>query len=143
MAAAKGITQALTIPIITVPTFEALALQIAQFAQENSSFIIANKVGKDEVYYAKFYIKSNNYIFQEELKIVPNSQLSDFIQDSKVFGNLEVSNHKLLNVYKISAPDAEYVAMWANRFGKKINYPEINFIEPNYLKDFVVKEKKI
>ena len=38
MSAAKGIAQALSIPIISVPTFEALALQIAQYLSDNSSF---------------------------------------------------------------------------------------------------------
>ncbi|MDP2365591.1 MAG: tRNA (adenosine(37)-N6)-threonylcarbamoyltransferase complex dimerization subunit type 1 TsaB, partial [Ignavibacteria bacterium] len=42
MSAAKGMAQALSVPIIPVPTFEALALQVIQFLPDNSSFIIAN-----------------------------------------------------------------------------------------------------
>lgn len=144
MAAAKGISQALNIPIISVPTFEALALQIIQYLPDNANFVIANKVGRDELYYAKFQIKANNYIFKEDLKIVP---LSDFIilnTEEKIFGNLdkEVNGNKL-DITNISAPDSEYIAQWAAKSGSKNLQSNIDFIEPNYLKDFIVKEKKI
>jgi tRNA threonylcarbamoyladenosine biosynthesis protein TsaB len=144
VSAAKGLAQGLGIPIILVSTFEALALQISQYLPEESEFAIANKVGKDEAYFAKFYIKSNNYIFKEELKIVRNLELESYINSVKTFGNINFnSENGGLAVTKISAPDAEFVAKWAVKFGNAIDYLDIDLIEPNYLKDFVVKEKKI
>jgi tRNA threonylcarbamoyladenosine biosynthesis protein TsaB len=144
MAAAKGIAQALNIPIIPVPTFEAFALQIRQYLPDNASFIIANKVGRDELYYAKFQIKANNYIFKEDLKIVP---ISDFVilnTEEKIFGNLDKNvTGKILDITNISAPDSEYIAQWAAKSELKNLQSSIDFIEPNYLKDFIVKEKKI
>ncbi len=88
MAAAKGIAQVSSIPIIPVPTFKALALQISNYLPENSSFIISNKVGKDELYFAKFYIKSNNYIFQQELKIIQSIDFDSLSDQQLVFGNV-------------------------------------------------------
>ena len=144
MAAAKGIAQTLDIPIIPVPTFEAFALQIIQYLPDNASFIIANKVGRDELYYAKFQIKANNYIFKEDLKIVPISDFLILNTKEKIFGNLDKNiTGEILDITKISAPDAEFVARWAANSDLKNLHSGIDYIEPNYLKDFIVKEKKI
>lgn len=143
MSAAKGIAQSLSIPIIPVPTFEALALQISSILSEGSTFIISNKVGRDEVSFAKFQITGNNYIFKEELKILPVSDLNLIPKDILTFGNtLELSSEKTISSKSISAPDAEYIAKWAVTFGIDKMVTDIDFLEPNYLKDFIVKEKK-
>lgn len=143
MSAAKGMAEALSIPIIPVPTFEALAFQISKYLPEDSYFSIANKVGRDELYFAKFQIKGNSYIFKEELKIIPISEIFLFSKSINVFGNLEESGiSDKINLKNISAPNPEFVAEWAFKFGAdKIIY-DIDSIEPNYIKDFIVKEKK-
>lgn len=143
MSAAKGMAQALSVPIISVPTFEALALQIVQFLADNSSFVIANKVGREELYYAKFQIKGNSYIFKEELKIIPLSDLYLLSTTDKVFSNVDIEDFEEgFTISNISAPDSEFVAKWAAEYGIKNQMREIDFIEPNYLKDFIIKEKK-
>jgi tRNA threonylcarbamoyladenosine biosynthesis protein TsaB len=143
MSAAKGMAQALSIPIILVPTFEALAFQISKYVPENYSFAISNKVGRDELYFAKFQIKGNSYIFQEELKIIPVSKLLLSATNIDVFGNAgESSISDKIFLRHISAPDPELVAKWAVKFGADKTIYDIDSIEPNYLKDFIVKEKK-
>lgn len=144
MAAAKGIAQASSIPIIPVPTFEALALQISHFLPVNSTFIISNRVGRDELYFAKFQIKGNNHIFQEELKIIPSSELESLSKGNFIFGN--ASENKMIESGKmetISAPNPEFIAKWAALNGSVKMSLDIDFLEPNYLKDFIVKEKKL
>lgn len=144
MAAAKGIAEASSIPIIPVPTFEALALQVSKYLSEDSSFIIANKVGKDEVYFGKFYIKSNNPIFQQELKIVQNTELINLSDQQLIFGNFNRSNlTQKKNLKTISAPDPEFVAKWASLNGDNKEVVDFDYLEPNYLKEFLVKEKKL
>jgi tRNA threonylcarbamoyladenosine biosynthesis protein TsaB len=143
MSAAKGIAQALSIPIIPVPTFEALAFQIASVLSEGSTFIISNKVGRDDVYFAKFQIIGNSYIFKEELKIITVLELNLICEDILLFGNaFNLSSEKSKNYKSISAPDPEYIAKWAVTFGIGNKLTDIDFLEPNYLKDFIVKEKK-
>jgi tRNA threonylcarbamoyladenosine biosynthesis protein TsaB len=139
MAAAKGIAQASSKPIIPVQTFKALALQISNYLPLNSSFIILNKVGKDEMYFGKFQIKGNNHIFQEELKIIQNNQLSSLSDKTLIFGNILDKE----NINPISAPDPEYIAKWAVKFGADKKVIDIDYLEPNYLKEFLVKEKKL
>lgn len=143
MSAAKGIAQAVSLPIIPVPTFEALALQLSSTLADGTSFIIANKVGKDELYFARFFIKSNNYIFQEELKIIHICDFEKLSENSFIFGNVGRDENFKSGVLKnISAPNPEYVAKWAMLFGKNLLVTDFDYLEPNYIKNFLVKEKK-
>jgi hypothetical protein len=65
-----------------------------------------------------------------------------YIQKSrgfKVFGNSVSLNEKQVDYPLV--PEPLFVAKWAIEFGmskKTFNY---DFLEPNYLKDFIVKEK--
>lgn len=142
LAAAKGIAEPLRLPIIPVPTFEALALQISEYVGRDKEIIIVNKVGKDELYLGKFQIRTNNYIFQEELKIIPNSELKSIHGGVTVFGNISKDIFKV-EVKNIFAPDPEFVAKWAANFGAEKLVYDFDLLEPNYLKEFIVKEKKL
>ncbi len=135
LSAAKGLIEGLKIPLIPVPTFEALAYQISSFLPDGAKFYIANRANKDECYFAKFFVKGNSYIFDEELKLISQFELNE-IKDSLIFGNL--SNNPL----RIASPSAEFVARWANNFGIEKLVTDIDFLEPNYIKDFIVKEVK-
>lgn len=143
MSAAKGIAFGSSIPIIQVPTFEALAFQISHYLPENEYFNIANKANTDEVYYARFQIKGNNYIFVENLKIL---RFEEFLSNSKdiiTFGNA-VKNKKRSSLYRtdIFAPLPEFVAEWAAEYGKDKLLKNVDFTEPNYLKNFTIKVRK-
>ncbi len=143
MSAAKGIAQALSIPIISVPTFEALAYQITKILPEKSWFILANKVGRDELYFAKFQIVSNNYIFKSGLKIVPLLELDSLVEDIPVFGNVKLLSTKInFEIKNLSSPDPEYIAKWVANFGFEKLITDFDLLEPNYMKEFIVKEKK-
>lgn len=135
MAAAKGIAAGLNIPIIPVPTFEALAYQISQILPEGQKFIVANKANRDEAYFAKFHVKNNNYIFEEQLKILPISEIN-FNESELIFGN--ISSHPK----QIISPEPEFVGFWAVEFGYNKLVIDFDFLEPNYIKNFIVKEVK-
>lgn len=138
-SAAKGIAYGANLPIIKVPTYEALAFQLIPLMKENDEFIVSNKVNKDEVYFSKFQIRGNNYIFAEELTILPNELFIKKSGGIKIFGNsASLFNVKLLMP---SVPDPLFIAKWAIRFGMDKKIFNYDFLEPNYLKDFIVKEK--
>ena len=97
-------------------------------------------MNKQEVYFAKFQIRGNSYIFVEDLTILKNDIFFSKADGCQVFGNSNLllnktSEHPLV-------PDALYVAKWALEFGAKNKKFKYDFLEPNYLKDFIVKEKK-
>jgi len=143
MSAAKGIAFGSSLPLVQVPTFEALALQISHFLPEKVDFIIANKVNADEVYFAKFQIKANNYIFVENLDIIDYGEFLSNSRDIITFGNAVKKNDKKANYRNdIYAPQPLYVARWALEHGVLKTDKEIDYIEPYYLKNFTIKVKK-
>ena len=133
LAAAKGIAFAAGIPIIPVPTFEALAYQLSFYEKSDTEITIANKVNNNEVYYAKFKISPNSYIFTHTLTILPLAKLDT--ETGKVYGNTKFENN-LYNINDaINSPSPEYVAKWALIFG-------YDSLEPLYIKNFIVKERQ-
>ena len=141
MSAAKGIATGASVPIIIVPTFEALAYQLSFELEEGFYFIIANKVNKDEVYYAKFQIKFNSYIFVEELTILTNIEFSKKAEGIRVFGNaLESGTDKFSNC--LYSPSPEFIAKWALKFGKDKMIYDYDYLEPLYIKTFIVKKRQ-
>lgn len=134
-SAAKGISSGASIPIIQVPTFEAMAFELAQILPDSTKFSICNRANKDEAYFAQFHIKSNNYIFDEELKVVQISEIKSKA-DLLIFGNVFEGNSS-----EYCSPDPEFIAMWAEKFGFDSATNDIDYLEPNYIKNFIVKEK--
>lgn len=132
MSAAKGIAYGAKLPVIPVPTFEALALQISSLLVQDSEFIIANKVNNEELYFARFKVCGNSFIFTQNLAIIKKEDLKTDIPGVAVFGNFSGSNN-------LNAPDSFFVA----KLSKEIT-PVLNFdaLEPNYIKNFIIKEKR-
>jgi tRNA threonylcarbamoyladenosine biosynthesis protein TsaB len=137
MSAAKGLAFGSALPIIPVPTFEAMALQICDSYPDGTLFSIANKVNSEEIYYAKFQIKGNNFIFVENLSIIKHSDLKS--NNTLVFGNAVNQNSGKETSFLFSAPSVKYVAQWAEKFGEdKLTY-DYDYLEPDYLKELLIK----
>lgn len=134
-SAAKAISFAYSIPIVLVPTFEALALQIISELPDIGEFVIANKVNNDEIYYAKFQNKKNIYNFVEPLKIISKNDFENKKNSIKIFGN--AGNNTEQNNY--AEPVPFYVAKWSELFGKEKIFFDIDYIEPLYIKNFLIK----
>ena len=139
MAAAKGIAYGSGLPLIPVPTYEAFAFQMTQILPDKLIFVIANKVNKEEVYFAKFQIRGNSYIFVDDLVVIKNSLFKEKVKDLDVFGNAAVLINKKVKFPE--TPDPKFIAKWAVEFGNNNKTYDYDFLEPNYLKNFIVKEK--
>lgn len=138
-AAAKGIAYGAKLPIIPVPTYEVFAYQLSCILNENEDFIVSNKVNKDEVYFSRFQIKGNSFIFVEDLSVLPKEEFILKSKQIKIFGNsARLLDRELLFPL---VPEPFFVAKWAVKFGWKKKTFNYDFLEPNYLKDFIVKEK--
>jgi tRNA threonylcarbamoyladenosine biosynthesis protein TsaB len=139
LAAAKGIAYGIGIPILPVPTFDALALQISDQLKQNSSFAIVNKANADEVYFGQYLSKIGNYECLQDIKVIKSNELQDEIAKfDYVFGNYNPSNRFNL----LSSPNAFYIANWAYIFGKDLLTFDLDLMEPIYIKKFTIKEKK-
>ncbi len=139
MSAVKGIAFGTSLPVIPVPTFEAIALQVSEYLPEKTQFIVATKVNSEEIYYAKFQVMLNNYIFVENLTIISKNELFEKSKNFIVFGNIKDANPDA-NI--LTAPSPKYIAKWAKMFGDKLLTYNYDYLEPNYLKNFIIKENK-
>lgn len=139
MSAAKGIAFGSDLPIVAVPTYEAFALQLSQFLPDKAQFIVANKLNRDEVYYTRFQIKGNSYIFVDNLMILENETFISAVNNLPVFGNGALLLNKKIKLPASPAP--EFIAKWAAEFGEKRKTFDYDFLEPNYLKSFIIEEK--
>lgn len=137
LSAVKGLAMGANLPVALIPTFDALALQISSYLPDNTKFVIANSVNVEEAYYGKFQVKANNYIFVEILQIIKKAELSSKTKDSLVFGNAAHGKE-----IRISAPNASFVGKWCKDFGNELFTLDYDYLEPHYLKNFIIKERK-
>jgi tRNA threonylcarbamoyladenosine biosynthesis protein TsaB len=133
MSAAKGIAFGAGLPIIPVPTFDALAMQISSYLGEGQEFVIANRVNMEELYYAKFKVFNNSFIFTEKLKIIKREELDLSSKSTLFFGNAS-------GIGKTASPDALSVARLSRDSGLN-SIHDFDNLEPGYMKNFIVKEK--
>ncbi|MCB0753651.1 MAG: tRNA (adenosine(37)-N6)-threonylcarbamoyltransferase complex dimerization subunit type 1 TsaB [Ignavibacteriae bacterium] len=139
LTAAKGIAFAAEIPIIPVPTFSALALEISEYFIKATNFIIANNANIEECYLAKFKFENGSLIELQIPELISKKDVDKFIDNGNlVFGNLK----NVKNIKNISAPRASSVAKWTYLFGEDLLTFDYDYLEPNYLKDFKVKKAK-
>lgn len=137
LAAVKGLAVGAGIPILPVPTFEALALQVCGYLKNNSYFFIANKVNTDEVYLQKFMKSGISFEVVEPLRIVKKIEIPGIIGEELIFGNIASTN-----IHSISAPDPLFIAKWAKKLGSDKILENYDFFEPDYIKEFLIKGEK-
>jgi hypothetical protein len=94
-----------------------------------------------------------NYSLVEGLQIIGKDQLPGKLDGSFLFGNAFVNlprqddvfmNNEALIAPKAGfyAPGADFIAKWAERFGNNLLTYSFEYLEPNYLKAFIIKEKE-
>lgn len=137
LAAAKGIAFGSSLPIVPVPSFEAIALQCLDYLPHDKPVAIAIKVNHDEVYFNSFTMKENSFNFTGEIKIIKKSELSGSFNDYYLVTDMKEPGLDRFN--KLSRPSAFYVALWSFLYGEKCELTDFDYLEPLYVKDFQVK----
>jgi tRNA threonylcarbamoyladenosine biosynthesis protein TsaB len=139
MSVAKGLGFGNNIPIIPVPTYDAIAFQVCREIKQNQRFLIVNSANRDELYIGMFISEERNYSKIEDVHLINKSEFDeDNYDDFVIFGNYP--GEKKQNI--VSAPKALFVAKWAYIFGKDLVTSNYDYLEPNYLKNFIAKVKK-
>lgn len=137
-SAVKGIAFGAGLPVVAVPTFEALAYKICGFVADGQSFSIANSVNVEELYYASFKKENSTYVFTEELQLIEKNNFDEIIKRGElIFGDFYGAGNQ-----KIGTPSAIDVAKWSYFFGKDLLTFDYDYLEPNYLKKFILKGKQ-
>ena len=139
LSVAKGLGYGADIPLVPVPNFDALALQISNFLKPNDKYFIANKANMSELYVGSYRANENNYECTDDVKLMSLEEFKNSLSKSDIlFGNY--SQKKASDL--LASPNSVYVAKWSYIFGKDLVTYDYDFLEPNYLKKFIVKVKK-
>lgn len=135
LTAAKSLAFGSGLPIVPVPTFNAFALQINEYSMNEEKFGIIRNASIDDFYYATFNsnLQSNNW--NSEVKLIKKIELGVINQEIKIFGD-KIANLKINNIL---GPYASNIAKWSYLFGSDLLTYNYDYLEPNYLKNFIAK----
>lgn len=150
---AKGLCYALDIPLIAVPTLQAMAYGCSNNYEFNKDALFCPMIDarRMEVYSA-FYSKDNHLVRDTQADIINESSYLNYLSDSKIvfFGD---GSAKCKEMFSSNAnalfidgfhPSAQYLSLIAMVKFNAQQLEDTAYFEPYYLKDFVAgKPKKL
>lgn len=145
VSAAKGLSYALDIPLISVSTLRALANQINVGEGVIVSMLDARRL---EVYSA-IYDNSYQMLRSIEAQILDEHSFSDYLNKGKVYfiGNgvektKTLIDHSNANFVENKLPSANEMSVLAYEKYEKGDTEDVAYFEPFYLKDFIALKPK-
>lgn len=150
LAAVKGLAFAAKLPVVTVPSLDALALQ-AFFWQHQICPLI--KAQADEAYAALYHFHNGRLIRNSDYQLVTLNTLHDFINQKTLIINVGMNNlqdfiiGKLVKLAEIAPPEYSltsgyFVAISGfDKFARQ-ELEDIEKLEPFYLKNFKTKKQR-
>ena len=140
VSAAKGLCFAMDVPLIAIPTLEALAHQAVI---ENGCIISMLDARRLEVYAAVFS-SDNNQIRETKAEILDENSYDDYLKTNKVcFIGDGVQKFRALCKHKNAVfidnklPSAKQIGALAELKYHKNDFEDVAYFEPYYLKDFI------
>jgi len=142
LSAAKGIAMGSNLPIVPVPTFEAISLQVAKYFKNDNEIIIAERVNSDEAYFSKIRIAKDLIKTILPLEVIKIDNLINKIENEAIITNITSLENQFVNniFFNLGAPESYYIAKWCKLYGKDFKTNDYDFLEPNYLKNFLGKK---
>ncbi|WP_204344914.1 tRNA (adenosine(37)-N6)-threonylcarbamoyltransferase complex dimerization subunit type 1 TsaB [Psychroserpens algicola] len=145
VSAAKGLSYALGIPLISVSTLEALAYQV----QVTEGVIVPMLDARRLEVYSAIYDSSHQQIRAIEAQILDENAFLDYLNKGVVYfiGNgvsktKDLINHKHAKFIEGKLPSANEMSSLAYEKYKKSDIEDVAYFEPFYLKDFIALKPK-
>lgn len=139
LSAAKGLGLGANIPITPVHTFNAMALQISEYLDKDSQFILLRNASIDDAYFAEYKYDGNLCISLTDVSLLKKEELQNRISGKNlIFSDLEIN----FSFKKIIGPDAAHICKYAYLFGKDLLTFDYDYLEPFYFKQFILRDKK-
>ena len=145
VSAAKGLCFSLNIPLISVPTLEALAHQIDD---PNGSIVAMLDARRMEVYSA-IYDAQYNEIRSTEAEVITSESYQELLELSSVYfvGNgvlktKESISHKNAQFIENKLPSSKQMCAISYQKFKTNDFEDVAYFEPFYLKDFIAIPSK-
>jgi len=150
LAAVKGLAFAANLPVVAVPSLDALAYQ-AYFWQDQICPLV--KAQADEAYTALYHFQNGRLISDSDYQLVTLASLNELIHQKTLILNFGMKNMpdfikgELAELVTIAPPEfclASGYAVAILGFDKFILHQveDIEKLEPYYLKDFKAKKKR-
>jgi len=140
VSAAKGLSYALDVPLIAIPTLAVLAA----FVEERTVIIPILDARRMEVYSA-VYNDDKQEIRETKAEIVEENSFTEYLSSKKVtfVGNgvskfREICEHPNAIFIENIQPSAVKMALLAEYKYKKNDIEDVAYFEPFYLKDFKI-----
>lgn len=142
---AKGLCYSLDVPLVSVSTLQAMALQISE-SYSYKFYCPMIDARRMEVFSA-IYDQSNNQIREIKADIIDDSSYSDFLEDKMLFfgdGALKckhIIHHPNARFVEGIFPSAKDMGILAFKKFKNKHFEDVAYFEPFYLKDFLIGRK--
>lgn len=140
VSASKGLCFALDKPLISISTLESLAYQVDCV----DGVIIAMLDARRMEVYSAVFDSNHNQIRDTEAQIIDEQSFNSYLEKGKVYfiGNgvektKTVINHPNAIFVEGKLPSANEMSLLANKKFKIIEFEDVAYFEPYYLKDFV------
>nr|WP_321234348.1 tRNA (adenosine(37)-N6)-threonylcarbamoyltransferase complex dimerization subunit type 1 TsaB [uncultured Psychroserpens sp.] len=145
VSAAKGLSYALNIPLISVSTLKALACQV----QIDDGLIVPMLDARRLEVYSAIYDHSHQLIRTIEAQILDENAFLDYLEKGHVYfiGNgvdktKTLINHSNAKFINSKLPSAKEMSALAYEKYKKSDIEDVAYFEPFYLKDFIALKPK-
>ncbi|MCF7559239.1 tRNA (adenosine(37)-N6)-threonylcarbamoyltransferase complex dimerization subunit type 1 TsaB [Sabulilitoribacter multivorans] len=145
VSAAKGLCFSLGIPLISIPTLEALAHQ----AKIDDGIIIAMLDARRMEVYSAIFDVNYQQIRETKAQILEETTFSEYLNNGKVYfvGNgVEKTKSIIHNPNAVfiedKLPSANNMSLLAFNKYKISDFEDVAYFEPYYLKDFVALKPK-
>ena len=145
VSAAKGLSYALNIPLISVPTLEALAHQI----EIPKGAIVAMLDARRMEVYSAIYDANYNETRATEAEVLTPDSYQKLLKSSIVYfvGNgvaktKDLITHKNAQFIENKLPSAKEMCALSCRKFKSNTFEDVAYFEPYYLKDFIAIPSK-
>ncbi len=147
VSAAKGLSYALDIPLISVPTLDAMSYQVRP--EEKDSFIIPMIDARRMEVYSAIYDATHSQIRDTEAQILDDTSFVSYLEKGKVYfiGNgvakfKEICSHPNAIFIENSLPSSREQSLLAFTKYTQSDFEDVAYFEPCYLKDFIAGTKK-
>ena len=145
---AKGLCFGANLPLIAVPTLQALALSVANELHEDALYCPMIDARRMEVYTA-FYNRNNQTIVETQAEIIHEASFADLLSKQKIFffgnGSTKVRNILISpNAYFLEGIEtsARHMSLLAEQLFSQQKFVDVAYFEPFYLKDFIATTPK-
>tara|TARA_B110000967_G_scaffold91220_1_gene93757 strand:+ start:2081 stop:2707 length:627 start_codon:yes stop_codon:yes gene_type:complete len=145
VSAAKGLCYALSLPLISVPTLEALAHQV----DNPKGTIVAMLDARRMEVYSAIYDADYNEIRSTEAEVLTSESYQELLESTPVYfiGNgvaktKDIITHKNAQFIEDKLPSAKQMCALSYDKFKTNDFEDVAYFEPFYLKDFIAIPSK-